>query len=223
MTTNDYQWIPITTNDYQRLSERYQKDYLKRSIDIRWLFNPLLSLILRLSCLEKLTPLDPFSTPLILLLSFYGNISKKNSPCMSSFKGCSSVKQLFAKVWFMFMIVTWKKDSLTSSTWFIHVESMYFVAKSAHYETVSSQGKRLDLACRNGNVFDLHATTSSFEFSQFDQSNWWWCKIKNWFCLLSESLRIIFDREGETFKLTILQYAFFCDVTHCIETIGGQK
>ena len=121
MTTNDYQWIPITTNDYQRLSERYQKDYLKRSIDIRWLFNPLLSLILRLSCFEKLTPLEPFSTPMILLLSFYGNISKKNSPCISSFKGCSSVKQLFAKVWFMFMIVTWRKDSLTSSTWFIHV------------------------------------------------------------------------------------------------------
>ena len=129
MTTNDYQWIPITTNDYQRLSERYQKDYLKRSIDIRWLFNPLLSLILRLSCFEKLTPLEPFSTPMILLLSFYGNISKKNSPCMSSFKGCSSVKQLFAKVWFMFMIVTWRKDSLTSSTWFIHVESMYICCK----------------------------------------------------------------------------------------------
>ena len=144
---------------------------------------------------------------------------------MSSFKGCSSVKQLFAKVWFMFMIVTWRKDSLTSSTWFIHVESMYFVAKSAHYETVSSHGKRLDLAGRNGNVFDLHTTTSSFEFSQFDQSNRWCCKINNWFCRLSESLRILFREsweEGETFKLTILQYVF-CDVTHCIETIGGQK
>ena len=119
-----------------------------------------------------------------------------------------------------------KKDSLTSSTWFIHVESMYFVAKSAHYETVSSHGKRLDLAGRNGNVFDLHTTTSSFEFSQFDQSNRWCCKIKNWFCRLSESLRILFREsweEGETFKLTILQYAFFSDVTHCIETIGGQK
>ena len=73
---------------------------------------------------------------------------------------------------------------------------------------MSSQGKRLDLASRNGNVLDLHATTSSFAFSQFDQSNCWCCKIKNWFCLLSESLRIIFDREGETFKLTILQYVF---------------
>ena len=41
---------------------------------------------------------------------------------------------------------------------------------------------------------------------------------------LSESLRIFFREsweEGETFKLTILQYVFY--MTHCIETIGGQK
>ena len=83
---------------------------------------------------------------------------------------------------------------------------------------MSSQGERLDLACRKGHVLDLHATTSSFAFSQFDQSKCWCCKIKNWFCLLSESLRILFREsweEGETFKLTILQYVFlWCDSLH---------
>ena len=56
--TNDYQWLPMTTNEYQWLSKTikdyqndyqkdYQKDYLKWSIDLRWLFNPALSFILR--------------------------------------------------------------------------------------------------------------------------------------------------------------------------------
>ena len=52
--SNDLQWLPMTQclpmttkKDYQK---DYQKDYLKRSIDLKWLFNPVLSFILRWSC-----------------------------------------------------------------------------------------------------------------------------------------------------------------------------
>ena len=38
-----YRWLPMTANDYQ-------KDYQKLSIELRWLFNPVLSFLLRWSC-----------------------------------------------------------------------------------------------------------------------------------------------------------------------------
>ena len=80
MTTDEYWWLPMTTDDYRKdyrkdyqkdyqkdyskdlqkdnrkdYQEDYQKYYLKRSIDLRWLFNPVLSLILRWSCFPSAT------------------------------------------------------------------------------------------------------------------------------------------------------------------------
>ena len=75
MTTDDYWWLPMTTNDYQWLlmtTNVSQKDYLKRSRDLRWLFNLVLSFILRWSWFLNVNQYLKFQIELFRSAALFG-------------------------------------------------------------------------------------------------------------------------------------------------------